>query len=180
MFIDALLNLVPYGAPLSCVGATGASFASNVIDVLGVGAGIAPPNIIGNSTLFGSDMGIGDNRPLIEALIGTAFVTAGTATLNMQFQGAPDTGLAGGYLPGTWQTYQETGTLTAAQLTAGQVLRMDFPAAFPANARPRFYRLLFTTPTGQQFSAGTVASAFITPDRDDQNNRFAVNNFVVS
>jgi len=180
MFLDSQLNFVAPGASLSCVGATGASFPSNVIDILGSGQGTAPQNIIGNASLFGADMGIGDNRPLIQATIGTAFATSGSATLNMQFQGAPDTGSAGSYAPGTWQTFQETGTVTAAQLTAGQVLRMDFPAAFPANQRPRYFRLLFTTPSGQQFTAGTIAAAFITPDRDDAANKYAVNNFTVA
>jgi len=180
MFLDAALNFVPPGTNLSIVGATGATFPSNVIDILGSGQNTAPQNIIGNVSVFGADMGIGDNRPLIQITIGTAATTIDAATLNVQFQGAPDTGVAGNYAPGTWQVFQETGAITAAQLTAGQVLRMDFPAAFPANERPRYFRLLFTTPTGTQFTAGTIAAAFITPKRDDQANRYSPSNFVVA
>jgi hypothetical protein len=181
MLTDALLNFVPIGGNLSCVGATGASFPSAVYDVLGAGAGVAPPNIIGNSALFGSDMGIGDNRPLLNVVVGTAFTTVDAATLEVALQGAPDSGVAGGYQPGTWQTLIQSALLTAAQLTAGAIIaRFDFPPAFPANLRPRFYRLLFITPTGTQFTAGTIGSALVTMARDDDNNRFTPNNFVVN
>jgi hypothetical protein len=126
-------------------------------------------------------MGIGDNRPLLNVVVGTAFTTVDAATLEVALQGAPDTGVAGGYQPGTWQTLVQSPLMTAAQLTAGAIIaRFDFPPAFPANLRPRFYRLLFITPTGTQFTAGTIGSALVTMARDDDNNRFTPNNFVVN
>ncbi len=181
MLMDALLNFVPPGFPLSIVGAAGVDFPSpNVIDILGTGVGTAPASIIGRRTLFGADKGIGEPRPYIEAVVGTAFVTANSATLNVAFQGAPDTGVGGGYQPGTWQTYAETGEITAAQLTAAQVIaRLDFEAAFPQNNNPRFLRLLFQVPAAVNFSAGTIAFAIVTSGRDDQSNRNATSNFTV-
>ena|SRR6185312_1863851 len=181
MITDAQLAFVPIGAPLSCVGATGASFASNTIDFLGQGVGTAPAGIIGNATVFGTDPGIGGIRPQLNVTVGTAFVTGDSSTLNCEVQYAPDSGVSGDYQPGTWQTVAETGPLTAAQLTAGQIIaRYDFPPAFPANARPRYMRLLFTTPSGEQFTAGTIGSALVVLVRDDQANKFAPGNFVVA
>lgn len=180
MIFDVKANFLPIGTNLSLVLSTGASVASNVYDELGSGSGTAPVAVIGNTTLYGNDAGIGVLRPLVVINVGTAFTTGNSATLNVEFQGAPDTGSAGGYLPGTWQTYAETGYLTAAQLTAQQTIRMDWPAAFPANAKPRYYRLLFQTLAATAFTAGTIAQALITMDRDDLSNLYAVNNYVVA
>jgi hypothetical protein len=180
MLTDALLAFLPQGSNLSIVGATGATFPSNVVDLLGVGVGQAPPNIIGTqNATFGSDTGIGTERPLVLVTVGTAFTTADAATLTVQFQGAPDSGAAGGYQPGTWQTFAQSPTLTAAQLTAQQDIRLDWPAAFPDNEQPRFLRLLFTTAAGTQFTAGTIAYAVVTMARDDQSNKFAQRNYSV-
>jgi hypothetical protein len=178
---DALLALVPIGAPLSLVGAAGVSIPSpNVIDLLGQGVGQAPANIIGNAALFGEDAGIGGIRPQLNVTVGTSLVTATAATLNAAIQGAADTGAGGNYQPGTWQTLEETGPLTAAQLVSGVLLaRFDFPPAFPSNLRPRFIRLLFQIPTGTSFTAGTVASAIVTLVRDDQANKYQPNNYTV-
>lgn len=179
MMTDALLAFVPINGNLSIVGAAGTSFPSPLtLDELGQGVGTAPLNIIGTPTTFGSDEGIGGKKLELQITVGTGFVTAGTATLNVQFQGAPDLG-SPTYQPGTWQTFQETGVMTAAQLTAGTVIRMDWPAAFPANLNPRYLRLNFVTPAGQSFSAGTISSAIPVFCRDDQNNKFAGKNFTV-
>jgi hypothetical protein len=180
MLMDALLSFLPQGSNLSLVGATGATFPSNVIDLLGSGVGTAPANIIGTqNATFGSDTGVGDQRPLVLVVVGTAFTTSDACTLTVQFQGAPDSGAGGGYQPGTWQTFEQSATMTAAQLTAQQDIRMDWPAAFPDNEQPRFLRLLFTTPTGEQFTAGTISYAIVTMARDDQSNKFASKNFNV-
>lgn len=182
MLIDALLAFIPPGTNQSMVAGAGISIPSvGLIDLLGQGVGTAPANIIGNATVFGSDQGIGGEKPLVQAVVGTAFVTATAATLNVAFQAAPDTGVGGGYQPGAWQTLVETGPLTAAQLTAGQILaRFDFPPAFPANLSPRYLRLLFQVPAATDFTAGTIASAIITMARDDLANKFAAGNFTVA
>ena len=181
MILDSQLMFVPSGAPLSLVAAAGQNIPSFVIDLLGSGVGTAPANIIGTATVFGEDLGIGHTRPLIEAFIGTAVTTGTGATLNVAFQGAPDPGAAGSYNPTTWTTYQETGLIAVANLTAGAVAaRMDWPAAFPANtARPRFVRLLFQVPAATNFTAGTISAAVVTMTRDDQANRQAAKNFTV-
>lgn len=177
---DSLLNFLAPGSPLSCVGATGATFTSNVIDLLGNGVGLAPTSYIGNAALFGADMGVGHGFviPTLDIAVGTAFVTGGSATLNVQFQAAPDT--AGTHLPGSYTTLLETGAIAASALTAGKIIaRYDWPPNFPANLNPRFLRLAFVTPSGQQFSAGTIAFAIVTAARDDYAAAFASSNYVV-
>ena len=177
---DASLAFVPIGAPMSLVGGAGVSLPSPItLDELGQGVGTAPANIIGNASTFGADLGIGGRRAQIDVAIGVAAASAGACTLNLAFQGAADTGAAGGYQPGPWQTFVETGPLTVAQLTVGQVIaRFDWAAAFPANFRPRFVRLLAQIPAGLSFTAGTIAYAIVTTVRDDQANKLAANNYV--
>lgn len=187
MITDALLNFVPIGGNLSLVAGAGVDVPSNVIDLLGLGVGVAPSsnggNIIGNVTTFGAPdaMGVGGFRPELVVNVGTAFVTANAATLNVALQGAPDTGAGGGYLPGTYQTIAETGELTAAQLTAFQtIMRLPWLPPFPANLRPRYLRLLFQVPAAVNFTAGTIANALVTPLRDDQFNAYAAKNYSVA
>jgi hypothetical protein len=168
MEIDGLLQFVSFGAPLSLVLGAGVGAASNVIDLLGAGVGVAPPSIIGTRTVFGTDLGIGRQKTQLLCTTGTAFTTANSATLNVQFQAAIDSGVGGGYQPGTWITQVETGTMTAAQLTAGQTIaRFDYPPAFPFITLPRFLRLFFSIPSGTNFTAGTIAFAMPTSVRDD-------------
>jgi hypothetical protein len=181
MIIDALASFVPLGTNLSIVAGAGVSIAStNTPDLLGQGVGTAPQNIIGlpSSGLFGEDTGIGYIRPFIQVNIGTAATTGNSATLNVAFQGAPDT--AGTFQPGTWQTYGETGALTAAQLTAGQIIRLDWSPVFPVSARPRYLRLLFQVPSATNFTAGTVSSAIVTFARDDYAIKYASKNYSVA
>jgi hypothetical protein len=166
MFIDALTGFVQPGAPLSLVAGAGVAVQSDTYDILGVGVGNAPPSIIGTATTFGADMGVGGLQPELVVTIGTALVTANSATLNVQLQAAPDTAVT--FQPGTWQTIMESGALTAAQCTAGtRVFRTKFPPTFPANQRPRYYRLNFVMPASENFTAGTIANAIITVVRDD-------------
>lgn len=180
MLIDSLLTFLPSGAVQSLVAAAGATTQiGNPIDILGSGVGTAPANIIGNATVFGEDTGVGSYKPLIELVIGVAAVTGNAATLTIAFQGAPDTGAAGGYQPGTWQTLSATGALTAAQLTALQDIRMDWPVSFPDNLDPRYLRLVAITPAGTNFTAGTISQAIVTNARDDQANKFQPRNFNV-
>lgn len=177
MITDALVNFVPIGAPLSIVGAANASFPSNVLDILGTGVGTAPQNIIGTRTLFGSDLGIDWMKPAILAYVGTAFVGA-TGTLNMQFQGAVDTGAAGNYQPGTWNTFVETGAIAVGNLTAAQPLRLEFAPAFPFGTLPRFLRVNFATVNS--FTAGTIANCMVTLVRDDYTAKYAAKNYTVA
>ena len=179
MEIDGTLQFVPYGAPLSLVLGAGVGVASNIIDLLGAGVGVAPPNIIGTRSVFGADLGIGRQKPQLLCTIGTAFATSNSATLNIQFQAAVDSGSGGGYLPGTWNTLVETGYMTAANLGAGKtVARFDYPPSFPFGTLPRFLRLFFQPLAATNFTAGTIAFAMPTTARDDVN--FGAKNFTAA
>jgi hypothetical protein len=178
MLIDSLVSFVPIGSPLNM---TAGTQASNIVDLLGLGVGVVPTERIigqgGNGYYFGEDAGIGGVKPQVQVNVGTAFTTSDSATLNVQFQGAPDT--ANGQ-PGTWTTFIETGAIAAAELTAEQILaRFDFPPSFPAGEHPRFLRLNFVVATGLAFTAGTISSAIVTMDRDDWAAQFQAPNYVV-
>ena len=112
------------------------------------------------------DMGVGS--PSLKLLVVTgaaAFTAAGAATLNIQFQGAPDNGSGG---QGTYVTLAESGTIAKALLTASTLLfSIDVPRYFPTNWKlapndesssslmPRFYRLNYVVATGP-FTAGSL------------------------
>jgi hypothetical protein len=175
MFNDALANFVPLGSNLPILGVP---VPSNVYDALGNGVGTAPQNIIGNRTLFGTDLGIGQPRPQIQVNTNVAFATSAGALLSIAFQGAPDTGVGGGYQPGAWTSILNQDGLTIAELAAlSIVFREDWPAALPANLNARYYRLLFTPSAA--YTAGSIGSALVTMGRDDQANKFATKNFTV-
>lgn len=178
---DASIAFVAIGGNLSLIAGAGINIPSAVIDLLGQGVGTAPQNIIGTATLFGTDFGIGTDRPVLNVVIGTALVTGTSATLNLAMQAAVDQGAAGNYQPGTWQTLVETGPLTAAQCAANtRIARFDWPPAFPEGLQPRYMRLLAQVPAATLFTAGTIASAIVTLARDDQANRYAARNYRVS
>lgn len=184
MRLDASIAFVPVGAPLSIVGATGSTFTSLIIDLLGTGAGTAPSgSIFGNTTVYGSadGGGVGTNRIEMAVAVGTAFTTSNSATLNAQLQGAVDSGSSGNYQPGTWNTFVETGAIAAANLTANTVI-MRFPwlPPFPFNLRPRFLRLSFVTPASTAFTAGTIAYAVPSTGRDDYSAAYSARNYIVA
>jgi hypothetical protein len=183
MILDGQLSFIAPGSTLSLVGGPGVSIPSPLtLDLLGAGVGVAPPNIIGNVSTFGADIGIGGHlRPEIMCALGAACTTANGATLNTALQAAADPGAAGNYTPTSWTTVAETGPVAAANLTAGQILaRFPFLPAFPANLRPRFLRLLFQIVAGTNFTAGTVSFATVTLVRDDLAQKFAAKNFSVA
>lgn len=178
MRLDSQLSFVPYGSPLSLVGGAGVAIPSNVIDLLGAGVGQPSPNIIGNVSVFGADIGVGGIRPEIMAAIGVTCTTANSATLNLALQYAADNG---SNQPGTWETAEETGAIPVATLVAGLVFaRFPFVPTLTANKRPRFTRLLAQVPSGTNFSAGTLGFALVTLIRDDLNQKNAARNFVVA
>jgi hypothetical protein len=123
---------------------------------------------------------VGSNRPQIEAVIGDACLTSNNATLNVALQAAADAGAAGNFQPSTWTTLGETGPITAANLTAGQVVaRFPFLPAFPDNLQPRYLRILFQVPSATNFTQGTISSAIVTMMRDDLNIKNAASNYRV-
>jgi hypothetical protein len=186
MYTDALLNFVPIGGNLSMVGAAGAPIVlapgGVALDLLGAGVGEAPPIIFGTSfPTFGTDFGIGVRKPLLAVTVGTAFATGNAATWNLAFQLAADLGAAGNYQPDTWYTAEETGAQAVALAPANAIIaRFDWPPAFPSTLRPRYARLLMQVPAGTNLSAGTIAYALVTLDRDDLSIKNAQRNYSVS
>lgn len=167
MLIDALVSFIPPGSPLSLVGAAGASIPSNVIDLIGLGQGIAPSSaaIIGTATTWGTDLGIGALKAQIEVLVTTSLATSNAATLTTAFQLAAEDATT--HLPGTWVTIISQDALAVATLAAGKrCARFDYPPVIPETLRPRFARLLFSPGAGANFSAGAVIAP-VTMQRDD-------------
>lgn len=192
MITDALCNFVPIGGNLSLVGGAGVAIPSpGIYDFLGLGVGVAPnERIWGTPTTFGQAdaMGVGNQRPELNISVGTGLVSAAGARLNVALQGAADQGAAGNYQPGTWNTFAESGPITAANAPANTVIfRCPWLPPFPANLRPRYLRLLFTPlatdaapATPLAFTAGTIASAIVVMSRDDLFNKYSAKNFTVA
>ncbi len=183
MLIDASFSPLPAGsAPQSLVlGAGIGAQIGMVLDLLGVGAGVAPPNIIGSASLFGASPGSGVIKPVLLCITGTAFATSNSATLNVQLQYAADTGSSGAYQPGTWYTQEETGTIAAANLTANtQFAQLEFSPAFPFTVRPRFIRLYASIASGTNFTAGTISFAGVLLGRDELGQKQASRNYTVA
>ena len=177
MLTDNLVSFIPVGSALSLISNTGDIASTNVIDLMGSGVGTEVSNIIGNASQPGMDVGVGGVRPELNVTVGDAVVSGGGGTLNVKLQAAPNTD--GTNQPGTWVTLAETGAITAANLTAGQIIaRFPFLPAFPPGLNPRYLRLLFTIATAA-ITAGSISSALVTMYRDDQANRYAANNFTV-
>lgn len=182
MMTDALTNFIQPGAtPQSMVGGAGVKIQiGQIIDLLGVGAGNAPPGIIGNTTVWGVDPGIGRVKPEIQISVGTAFATANAATGQFALEYAADQGAAGAYQPSTWYVSSQTEQHAVAQLPAGQVIRMDVTPAPQEVPAPRFVRLTLKVPTGTNMNAGTVSFAGLTMARDDNTTKNQPANYVVA
>lgn len=144
---------------------TATALSTNAIDLLAgttVGSGGAftnPPAIIGNASTFGMDFGIGvtQGMPRIVGTAIAAFTAAGAATMQVQFQGAPDPN--NGTLAGvTWTTYGQTDTIAKTLLTAStRIFSFDWPMRKIGQALPRFVVLNYVVATGPM-TAGTITA----------------------
>lgn len=136
---------------------TSTADSTTVLDTLqGITENIGP-----NASAFGSELGFGDGPaiPKVAALVTTAFVSAGGATLQVAFQGSTDSS--------TWTTYVESAAAayTAALLVVGtRVARWDWPVRTVA-ALPRYFKLVYTVATST-FSAGKIFAGIVL-QRDD-------------
>lgn len=160
--------------------------SSAVIDLASGGANtgttyaVVPNLSFGNAAVFGEDLGTGSgmNDLHIGIYLGTTFLTANSATLNVAFQGAVDNG--GGTFSGlTWTTYSETGAIPAASLVSPGTIRMVWPHRAIAAALPRFVRLLYQLPGSTAFTAGSINYAGVMLSRDDWTAGFYPANFIV-
>lgn len=175
MISDALLNFLPPGSNRAV---TNAAVYSNVVDLLGVGAGITPAqaNVIIGQTVstFGADQGIGVVVPELICTVYEAF--AGAGTLTTTFEGAEDDGNGS---PGTYQVFDQSPAMTIAQLTAASFFyRRKWPIEYPDGFNPRFLRLGFTP--SSIFTAGKIGSALVTMGPTAQFNKYQGKNFVVA
>lgn len=168
MILDSLLQ---FDASQSLAVGAGTLTSTNTIDLgLGLVGGVA--QIPGFAAGGGArDIGIGDD-PAMKVLVQiiTNVTSAGTTTLQVVFQGAPDNGSGA---PGTFTTYAQSAvfnTVTAAATqaagTAGShSFDIDVPRPAPGVAIPRYLRLQYvTTGTG---TAGAL-EALLVLDRFDQ------------
>lgn len=145
MILDGLLSFNTVGTPQAI---TATAVSDNIIDLLNP-----------------RDMGIGDDPALKLALyVTTAFVSAGGATLQVQFQGAPNSSGS----PGTYVVYAESRAYAVADLIQGvKVLPIDLPHRDPTLlvTFPRFYRINYVVAVST-FSAGAIDAKLVL-DRQD-------------
>lgn len=178
MQTDALNNFVAPAGSATAVGAAGAAVQiGDIIDMLGVGSGNAPPGIIGNATLWGHDPGIG-RKPVLQISIGTSFATGNAATGAFALQYAADAG-SPTYAPDTWYTSSQTNAHAVAALTAGTMLTMDVTPAPPEVTNPRFVRLVLIVPAATNMNAGVVNFAGLTMGPEQNVTKNTPNNYVV-
>lgn len=171
MYLDSQLQF----SNAQAVTVTAAS--TNVIDLAGLGSGNTVTNIIGNATVFGMDIGVGDVPGTPKLLVSTIAAFVGGTSINVQFQGAIDNGSGS---PGTWNTYAESGAILTASLTANtQILKIDVPEVIPdpGGPLPRFLRLNYLV-VGT-YTGGTI-NADIIRDRQDWTAGKYPSNFAVA
>lgn len=175
MITDQLVSFLPPGSNRAV---TNAAVYSNVVDLLGVGAGITADqaNVIIGQTVskFGADQGVGIIVPELICGVGTAF--AGTGTLSVTFEGAKDNGSGS---PDTYQVFDKSPDMTVTQLAAASFFyRRKWPIEYPDGFNPRFLRLGFTP--SLTFTAGTVAFALVTMGPPANFSKYQGKNFVVA
>lgn len=186
MQVDSQLCFVePGAAPASLVAAAGALVPiGGVLDLLGVGVGVAPPGVIGNpfNGFYGVDPGPGEHKPTLSARIGTALASAtNTAAFEFVLQVASDTGAGGGYQPGAWEDWVTAGLQAVGAYPASSKIRIDLAPAPNSTPSPRFIRFVMRPLAGDDLTAGTVSFAgFVMADDDLTNVIQAPSNYVVA
>lgn len=141
---------------------TASAASTNIIDLTGVGSGNTPNLSFGNASTFGEDLGLGVAGVIPQVIVSITTAFATLTSLNIAFQGAPD---SGSNTPGAWTTYGETGAIPVASLTLNGVIRLFWNPVQIAAALPRFIRLFYTV-AGSNATAGAL-TANIVINRDD-------------
>jgi hypothetical protein len=85
-----------------------------------------------------------------------AFTSNGSATLQVQYQIAPNNAGA----PGTWATYAESDAIPVANLVQGYKFLQGRPVSPPAGSEFRFVRLNYVIGTATM-TAGAIEAAFV-------------------
>lgn len=134
---------------------TGTQAASNILD-LGVASGV-PSSANGAGA---RDIGVGDN-PMLKLLVEVTTAFADGTSLQLQLQGAPDSGTG---TEGSYTTMWTSPAIVEADLDVGaQLANVDVPRVIPGQALPRFLKLNFITVgthTAGQVYAGIVIDRF--------------------
>ena len=159
MILDGFLSFSTPATPDALAQVAGTYYSNNVLD-LGL-TGI-PTSASGGGA---RDFGIGDSPSLkLSVVVSTAFTSAGSPTLTVNLQGAPDNGSGG---IGSYTTYATSGAITLANLGLGaRLFDIDWPRP-PAGLAPgRFYRLSYVIATATTTAGAVIASVVL--DRYDQ------------
>lgn len=137
---------------------TSTAASTNIYDVTGYGAGVAPLMSFGNAAKAQFDIGLADGVavPYLMMSIGTTFTTSNGATLQVQIQAAVDNSNS----PGSYTTIVETDAFAVTPLKAGATLLIPIPPVTLGESLPRFYRVNYLVGTGI-FTAGTVTSVIL-------------------
>jgi len=149
---------------------TATAASTGVYDTAGLGVGNPVTNIFGAlggaATVFGNDIGSGGpngpSPPQLMVVVGTAFATL--TSLTVQLQASVDDGTGN---PASWKTIAATDAIPLASLTAGQLLAsFTVPRRYPGQGFPRFYRCNYVV-GGSAATAGTISTSAIVTGVDD-------------
>jgi hypothetical protein len=161
MLIDKLNELDPAGSTMSTL-IVGNNASTNVID-LGMAVGIPGSGAGGGARDIGVNTGgLGPMLKLMFQVL-TAATSGGSPTLNIQVQGAPDSGSG---TPGSYTTYAESSPIPLASLFAGARFDLDLPRPLQGVPMPRFLRLNYVVASAV-FTGGTFMSELVGTRFDD-------------
>lgn len=137
-----------YDAPLvlsSAQAITTSAASTNIYDVTGAGAGVAPSMTFGNAaaTAKGIDISGADNLARPTAYFTVTTNGTGTGTVAFAVQAAPDNGSNS---PGTYVTLAQSEAFVGTALDVGEVVQLPIPpiSTVTPGFVPRFYRLYYT------------------------------------
>lgn len=108
------------------------------------------------------DMGIGPVPLKVVVMVGTAFTSGGSSTLDIALQTAPNSSGS----PGTYITIAQSQQIVKADMTAGaKIAEIMIPPTVPSTAANlgRFLRLNYTVGTAN-FTAGTLNAYVVGPE----------------
>ena len=159
MILDALFQ---FTAAAGDVPTTGTQTSTNAVDI-GVGFPTSPA-IPTNAQGGGArDLGVGDD-PALKMLVEVSIVFAGGTSLQVNLQGAPDSGTG---TEGSYTTYISGPVVALAALVVGaRLLEIDIPRPPAGVVLPRFFRLQYVS-VGT-FTGGGAIKGWSVLDRFDQ------------